>query len=72
MGQTFGIARQNAQRSIDDYRAGHPDNMSYNPSAKRHEASPVFQPYYISREPLRYLDYLRGNSLANHYWEDED
>ncbi|MCB1639734.1 MAG: WYL domain-containing protein, partial [Thiothrix sp.] len=72
LGKVFGIARQNAQHSIEDYRTRHPDNMHYNPSAKRHEASAVFQPHYISLEPLRYLDYLRGNSLANHYWEDED
>ena len=72
LGKTFGIARQNAQNSIMQYRQRHPDNMLYNTSTKRHEISSTFQPFYINQEPLRYLDYLRGNSLANHYWEDED
>lgn len=72
LGEAFGIARQNAQASIAAYRNRHPDNMTYNPSSKRHEASTTFQPHYISQEPLRYLDYLRGNTLSNHFWEDED
>lgn len=72
LGKTFGIARQNAQASIEAYRQQHPDNMVYNPSTKRHEATSDFLPHHISQDPLRYLDYLRGNSLASHFWEDEE
>lgn len=72
LGKTFGIARQNAQASIEAYRRQHPDSMVYNPSSKRHEITDTFQPHYISQDPLRYLDYLRGNSLTNHFWEDEE
>ncbi|EIJ32867.1 WYL domain-containing protein [Thiothrix nivea] len=72
LGKTFGIARQNAQASIEAYRQQHPDSMVYNPSTKRHEIASGFQPHYISQDPLRYLDYLRGNSLTNHFWEDEE
>lgn len=72
LGKTFGIARQNAQASIDAYRQQHPENMVYNPSTKRHEASSSFHPHYIRQEPRHYLNYLRGNALANHFWEEED
>jgi hypothetical protein len=72
LGNTFQIARQNAQASIDAYRQLHPGNMAYNRSRKRHEATDSFIPKYIKQEPLRYLNYLRGNSLANRFWEDED
>jgi hypothetical protein len=72
LGDTFQIARQNAQASIEAYRQLHPDNMVYNRSRKRHEATDSFIPKYIKQEPLRYLNYLRGNSLANKFWEDEE
>lgn len=72
LGETFGIARQNAQATIDRYRKMYPGCIAYNPSTKRHEATDDFQLHYISQEPLRYLDYLRGNSLSNHFWEDEE
>nr|CAA6827776.1 MAG: Transcriptional regulator [uncultured Thiotrichaceae bacterium] len=72
LGKTFSIARQNAQASIETYRKKHPDSMTYNRSTKRHEAGDNFRPQYISREPRHYLNYLRGNALANHYWEDEE
>ncbi len=72
LGKTFGIARQNAQTTIDSYRKQQPGNMVYNPASKRHEASKYFQAHYISQEPRHYLNYLRGNSLTNHFWEDEE
>jgi hypothetical protein len=72
LGSTFQIARQNAQASIDAYRQLHPGNMAYNRSRKRHEAIGSFIPKYIKQDPLRYLNYLRGNSLANMFWEDEE
>lgn len=72
LGEVFDIARQNAQASISAYRKEHPDNLIYNPASKRHEATEHFTPHYISREPWQYLNYLRGNSLTNHFWEDEE
>ncbi|MEN8128898.1 MAG: WYL domain-containing protein [Pseudomonadota bacterium] len=72
LGETFDIARQNAHASIDAYRNLHPKNLTYNPSRKRHEVTEIFKPHYINLEPRRYLNYLRGNSLANQYWEDEE
>ncbi|MEB4591408.1 WYL domain-containing protein [Candidatus Thiothrix sp. Deng01] len=72
LGNTFGIARQNAQASIEAYRQQHPDSVAYNPSTKRHEPTSMFRPHYISQDPMRYLDYLRGNSLTSHFWEDEE
>ena len=72
LGKTFDITRQNAQASIEAYRQKYPHHMSYNASTKRHEASTDFQPHCISQEPRHYLNYLRGNSLTNHFWEDEE
>ncbi|WP_020560712.1 WYL domain-containing protein [Thiofilum flexile] len=72
LGQTFGITRQNAQASIEAYRQQYPHNMVYNRSTKRHEAQAESHPHCINREPRYYLNYLRGNSLTNHFWEDED
>lgn len=72
LAKVFVIARQNAQISIEAYRQKYPGNMVYNASTKRHEASDSFQAHCIKPEPLRYLNYLRGNSLTNHFWEDED
>lgn len=72
LGETFKIARQNAQASIAEYRRLNPGNMAYNPSSKKHEATSNFVPHYIHQEARRYLNYLRGNSLANKFWEDED
>lgn len=72
LGETFQIARQNAQATIDAYRQLHPNSMVYQPSRKRHEATDSFTPHYINQEPRRYLNYLRGNSLANQFWEDEE
>lgn len=72
LGRVFGIARQNAQASIEAYRQQYPDNMVYNRSSKHQEASDDFKPHHISQEPRHYLNYLRGNALANRFWEDED
>lgn len=72
LGETFEIARQNAQASISAYRELHPSNMNYNPSLKRHEASTTFEPHYISDKPELYLNYLRGNYLTSRFWKDED
>ena len=72
LGETFDIARQNAQVSIDAYRKKHPENLRYNHSSKRHEVTENFQPHYINLEPRRYLNYLRGNSLTGRFWEDEE
>ena len=72
LGTTFDLARQNAQLIIDAYRKKHPDNLIYHRSRKRHVATADFQENYISLKPSRYLDYLRGNSLTNQFWEDEE
>lgn len=72
LGETFEIARQNAQATINAYRELHPNNMQYNPSRKCHEASSQFKTHYIKDKPEFYLDYLRGNHLTSRFWEDEN
>jgi len=72
LGQTFDIARQNAQATIERYRQQNPESMVYNPSSKRHEASESFVPQHINQEARQYLNYLRGNSLCSRFWEDEE
>lgn len=72
LGDTFDIARQNAHKVIDAYRELHPENIRYNASHKCHEITENFVAKYINLKAGRYLDYLRGNSLANRYWMDEE
>ncbi len=72
LGETFEIARPNAQASITAYRELHPNNLRYNGSLKRHEASDTFEAHYISDKPELYLNYLRGNHLTSKFWKDED
>ena len=72
LGRIFGIARQNAQKNIKDYKAIYPGQMKYNASSKHHEASESFKPHLIRDQPDTYLDYLRGNHLVSRFWSEND
>lgn len=72
LGRIFGIARQNAQKNIKDYKTSYPGQMKYNPSSKCHEASEGFKPKLIKDKPDAYLDYLRGNHLVSKFWSEND
>lgn len=72
LGRIFGIARQNAQKNIKDYKTSYPGQMRYNSSSKCHEASESFKPKLIRNQPDAYLDYLRGNHLVSRFWSEND
>lgn len=72
LGQTFGIARQNAQAVISKYRQENPDNIQYSPTQKRHISGIKFKPRYIRIEPEKYLEYVRGVDAISRYWAIED
>ncbi len=72
LGQTFGIARQNAQAVIAKYRSQYPDNIQYDAGRKRHIMGGGFKPQYIRIEPEKYLEYVRGVDAISRYWAADD
>jgi hypothetical protein len=72
LGQTFGIARQNAQAVITNYRSKYPDNIQYDARRKRHIMGDCFKPCYIRIEPEKYLEYVRGVDAISRYWAADD
>lgn len=70
LAEAFGITRQSAQSAIDDYRRRHPRQMRYDPKRKRHVPKSSFSPNYIRKAPIKFLDYLRGQTLAGFYREE--
>ena len=69
-GEVFDIARQNAQKVINDYREKHPDNLYYDSSKKCHCKSDEFTPWYINLKPERYLGYIGAVSATIGYWDE--
>lgn len=72
LGKVFGIARQNAQKNINDYKTSYPQQMVYDASAKCHKPSEDFTPRLIKSQPNLYLDYLRGNHMVAKFWSEND
>ena len=72
LGKVFGIARQNAQKNIKDYKTSYPGQMIYDASAKCHKPSDGFEPQLIKDQPDLYLDYLRGNHMVARFWSEND
>lgn len=65
LAETFGMARQNAQQVISQYRQRHPENIQR--AGRKQVASSVFTPYYIRPDARNFLDYLRGQSMLSYY-----
>ena len=72
LGKVFGIARQNAQKTINDYKTSYPGQLTYDASAKCHKPSASFKPELIKDQPNLYLDYLRGNHMVAKFWSEND
>jgi len=72
LGNAFDISRPVAQKAIDHYRNMFPDQMKYDTSLKCHVATACFQSKFIKPDPLKFLDYLRGQTLAGYYKEERD
>jgi hypothetical protein len=67
--EAFEITRQSAQRTLDEYRQRHPRQMQYDARQKCHVPDSSFEPQYIRKAPLKFLDYLRGQNLVGFYRE---
>ena len=72
LAQAFGIARQNAQKTLDAYRDRHPEQLFYDPSLKRHRPTRNFRPHYTSVDVGRFLEYQRGLHLTGRFLEEPD
>ena len=72
LAETFGLSRQSAQRTIEAYRRRYPGQMVYDPRGKRHVAAEGFRPRTIRTEPIRFLDYLRGQALMSFYRDEPE
>lgn len=72
LGETFDISRQAAQKVIDDYRNTFPGQMIYDPHLRRHTPAEGFKPGVIRKNPLYFLEYLRGQSLTGLYRYESD
>lgn len=49
-----------------------PDQMEYDASKKCHVATSNFKSMFIKPDPLKFLDYLRGETLVGYYKEERD
>ncbi|GAB6146145.1 YafY family protein [Desulfocicer niacini] len=70
LGEAFGISRQIAQKVITNYREKYPHQMVYKSKQKRHVAIDSFEPLHVSKDPLKFLDFLRGDTLIGYYREE--
>lgn len=70
LADAFGLARQNAQKVISQYRQRHPENIRR--VGRKQVASSVFTPYYIRSGARNFLDYLRGQSMLAYYLDIPD
>lgn len=69
LADAFGLARQNAQGIIGEYRRRHPENIVRDLSRKRQVAGENFMPHYIRPGAGDFLDYLRSQTMAAYYLE---
>lgn len=72
LGETFGIARQNAQTALDAYRQKYPENLRYDPRLKRHVRTDRFEARHVKADPYSFLDYQRGMALAGYFHAADD
>jgi hypothetical protein len=72
LGEAFGIARQNAQQSIEHYRHRHPGQMHYDQVKRRHVRTSSFITNYIRDDTARFLDYQRAVSHMAHFFDEPD
>lgn len=72
LARNFGITRQAAQATLNRYRAAQPGNLAFDPRRKCHVGKPGFDPAYIRPGVNAFLDYLRGQSLVEHYAQDAE
>ena len=69
LGAAFGIARENAQRTLDQYRRLHPGQITYDARKRRQVAEEDFSPSYIHPGAGAFLDHQRGLHACARYEE---
>lgn len=72
LGKAFGIARQNAQHTIAQYRRQHPEQMRYDRRQRRHRRTEAFETHYIHQDVARFLDYQRAVTHTALFFDDPD
>lgn len=72
LGKAFGIARQNAQNVISQYRLRYPESMVYDNHQRRQVRTENFLPRHIRTDLHRFLDYQRGVAMIGHYHAEDD
>lgn len=72
VGEAFGIARQNAQHTIESYRRRHPGQMRYDRRQRRHVRTETFATNYIRNDVARFLDYQRAATHTAHFFDEPD
>ncbi len=72
LGTAFGIARQNAQHTLDLYRRRHPGQMHYDRNLRRHLRTPDFSAQHVRAEVARFLDYQRAVSQVARFHDEPD
>jgi len=71
LGEACGLARQNAQNVIADYRRRHPENIRTSRKQKRQVATEHFTPHYINPDPGAFLDYQRARAMVEYFRDGE-
>lgn len=72
LGAAFGIARQNAQHTLDLYRQQHDGQMRYDRKLRRHLRTPGFSARHVREEVTRFLDYQRAVSQVARFHDEPD
>ncbi|MBO8086600.1 MAG: WYL domain-containing protein [Marichromatium sp.] len=72
LAQEFGIARQNAQGTIQAYQREHPGQMRHDRRLRRQVATESFEAVYIRDDVARFLDYQRAVNHLGYFYEERD
>lgn len=72
LGEQFGIARQNAQQTIKQYRQAYPGQMEYDRRLRRHVKTTDFKPEHIKPDATSFLNYQRGHHDIALYLDEPD
>lgn len=72
LGTAFGIARQNAQHTLDLYRQQHRGQMRYDRRLRRHLRTADFRARHVREEVARFLDYQRAVNHVARFHDESD
>lgn len=70
LAEGFGIARQNAQHTIQVYQKMHPGQMQYDPSQRRQAPTEHFEAIYVRSDVARFLEYQRAVSHIGQFHDE--